>query len=380
MSTRLTLTSSYAKMCRVIGMKKRKKKNSGDKMKKNRWKALAIVEMILLIIVLILGLYGHVIKNIPAFKFIDRVLSPVDGSTTILDRRKNDKPYSLTKNSKYYKSLVNEDSINILVIGPDESGANYDTLMIASLDDQNNIVKLINLPRDIYIDYSNDVKNQLKKIWPSYSSSKGIYKINAAHTIGKKLEYKKEDGRFGSPEYDFTADLIEEIFGIYIDDFILIKPSSFEKVVDYFGGVEIDVPYLMKYKDPTQNLTINIKKGVQKLNGKQAEGFVRYRQGTDENGKHKSIGDIERKKNQVAFVKAFMDQHLNLKNLGKIITIYGDLDQYMTTSVDKPEEAGEYGKIAEKLYSNKFTQTSEEIECEDIKIDGVYYLKIKNAE
>ena len=252
--------------------------------------------------------------------------------------------------------------------------------MIASLDDQNNIVKLINLPRDIYIDYSNDVKNQLKKIWPSYSSSKGIYKINAAHTIGKKLEYKKEDGRFGSPEYDFTADLIEEIFGIYIDDFILIKPSSFEKVVDYFGGVEIDVPYLMKYKDPTQNLTINIKKGVQKLNGKQAEGFVRYRQGTDENGKHKSIGDIERKKNQVAFVKAFMDQHLNLKNLGKIITIYGDLDQYMTTSVDKPEEAGEYGKIAEKLYSNKFTQTSEEIECEDIKIDGVYYLKIKNAE
>ena len=83
-------------MCRVIGMKKRKKKNSGDKMKKNRWKALAIVEMILLIIVLILGLYGHVIKNIPAFKFIDRVLSPVDGSTTILDRRKNDKPYSLT--------------------------------------------------------------------------------------------------------------------------------------------------------------------------------------------------------------------------------------------------------------------------------------------
>ncbi len=381
METRLTLDLSCAKMCRVIDLKRNSKKKTGEKVKKNKWKVVAIIEMIVLIIVSVLGLYGHVIKNMPAFRFIDRVLSPVDGSSTIIDRRdKDNKPYQLTKNQKYYKGLVDENSINILVIGPDEGGANYDTLMIASLDDQNNIVKLINLPRDIYIEYSSDVKNKLKKVWSSYSSSKGIFKINAAHTLGKRLEYKDGKGRFGSAEYDFTADLIEEVFDIYIDDFVLIKPSSFEKVVDYFGGVKIDVPYLMKYKDPTQNLTINIKKGLQTLNGSQAEGFVRYRQGTDENGKHKSIGDVERKNNQVAFVKAFMDQHLNLKNLGKIITIYNDLDKYVISSVNQPEEAGEYGKIAEKLYKNKFTQASSEIECEDIKIDGVYYLKLKQAE
>lgn len=349
-------------------------------MKRNKWKTVAIIEMVILILVGVVGLYGHVLKNIPVFQFVGRVLSPDAGANTIRERREEtDKPYAITKNQKYPKALVEEDSINVLIIGPDVSGANYDTLMIASLDEQNNVVKLINLPRDIYIEYSTEVKNQLKKVWPSYSKSKGIYKINAAHTLGTKLEYKKDTGRFGAPEYDFTADLIEEVFGIYIDDFVFVKPSSFRRVVDYFGGVKIDVPYLMKYSDPTQDLKINIKKGLQTLNGAQAEGFVRYRQGTDENGKHKSIGDIERKKNQVAFLKAFIDQHMNLKNIGKAINIFNDMDSYITTSISA-KEAGDYGKIAEKLYKNKFTQASEEIQCEDVKIDGVYYLKFNLAE
>ena len=59
-----------------------------------------------------------------------------------------------------------------MVIGTDQVAGNHDTLMIASIDDANNVVKLINLPRDIYIDYSDKVKSELKKVWPSYSKSK----------------------------------------------------------------------------------------------------------------------------------------------------------------------------------------------------------------
>lgn len=347
-------------------------------MKRNKWKTIAIIEMIILIIVTLAGLYIHVIKDNPTFQFVERILSTDDGGTSIRARReKTIKSYDITNGQNYYKNLVDKDNINVLMIGPDVEGSNYDTLMIASLDDKKNVVKLINLPRDIYIDYSADVKKRLKKVWSSYTSSKGILKINAAHSIGKRIDYKNNEGRFKSSEYDFTADLIEEVFGIYIDDYVFIKPSSFKRAVDYFGGVKLDVPYLMKYSDPTQDLTINLKKGLQTLNGEQAEGFVRYRQGVDEKGRKKSIGDIERKKNQVTFVKAFIDQHMTLKNLGKIITIFNDLDSYIASSIDSPQKAAEYGKVAESLYKNKFTQTSEEIECDDVKISGLYYLKIK---
>ena len=345
--------------------------------KKNEGNGLLVLVIVLaIILVCVIGVYIYVSKDAPVIQFISRIVSTESGADAIRARRKNSiKPYKLTNNQQYKENLVNEKNINILVIGPDETSSNYDTLLIVSLDDENNVIKFINLPRDIYVDYSDKFKSDLKKVWSSYAKSKGIYKINAAHLLGKKVNYLDGKGRFGNPEYDFVADLIEEIFNIYIDDYIYVKPSSFRKVVDYFGGVKIDVPYLMKYSDPTQNLEINIKKGLQTLDGKAAEGFVRYRQGVDEKGKYKSIGDIERKNNQVALVKAFVEQHMNLKNLGKIITIFNDLNSYIDTSVDA-KEAGDYGKIAEDFYKNKFTQESAGIDCNNKTIDGIYYLII----
>ncbi|HHY65131.1 MAG TPA: LCP family protein [Clostridiaceae bacterium] len=339
---------------------------------------------LVLVIVLAMILAGLIIVYInisgvkPVLQFAGQYITTKDGADAIRARRtRSDKPYELTDGQKYYKELVNKNNINVLIIGPDETSGNYDTMMIVSVDDENNVVKMINIPRDLYIKYSDEFKQDLKKAWSKYASSKGIFKINASHTLGKRVNYKNSEGRFKNPEYDFTADLIEEVFGVYIDDVIFIKPASVRKVVDYFGGVEIDVPYRMKYSDPTQNLEIDIEKGLQKLNGKDAEGFLRFRQGYDEKGKFKNYGDIERKKNQVAFVKAFINQHLNLNNLGKIINIFNDLSSYIDTSVSDTKEAAEYGKLAEELYRNKFTQESEEIECKDEFIDGIYYLILR---
>jgi len=350
------------------------------KRKRNILKTILLVEIIIFIAAGLAALYLGVLRKTPVFEFVERYVSPVEGSESIKGRRaETTKPFALTKQQKYYKSLTDPDTINILVIGTDVGGTNYDTLLLACIDEENNTVRLINIPRDIYIDYSDEVLSRLKKAFPKYTSSKGIFKINAAHTIGRLIKYKDGTGRFGNSEFDFTCDLIEEVFGVYIDDFVYMKPDSFVKIVDYFGGVDIYVPYRMKYRDPVQNFSVDLKEGFQHLDGKQAEGFVRFRQGYDEKGKFRNIGDLERKKNQINFVKAFLDQHMNLKNIGKIISIASDLDEYVITSVDKAHKTAEYGKLAEKLYRNKFTLGSEEIECEDIKIDGVYYLKLKTA-
>lgn len=351
------------------------------KKKQNALKIILIIEIILLIATGCTALYLRVLRKTTVFEFIGRYVSPVEGSESIKDRRTSTfKPFAITKNQRYYKSLTNPDTINVLVIGADKSGANYDTLLLACIDENNNVAKFINIPRDIYIDYSDEVLNRLSAAFPKYKSSKGIFKINAAHTIGRLIKYKDGTGRFKNSEFDFTCDLIEEVFGVYIDDFVYMKPDSFVKIVDYFGGVDIYVPYRMKYHDPVQNFKVDLKKGYQHLNGEQAEGFVRFRQGYDENGKFFGIGDLERKKNQVEFVKAFLNQHMTLTNIGKIISIASDLDQYVTTSIDRAQETAEYGKLAEKLYKNKFTVQSEEIECDDMKIDGVYYLKLKTSE
>lgn len=99
-----------------------------------------------------------------------------------------------------------------------------------------------------------------------------------------------------------------------------INLDSFIEIVDAIGGVEIDVPSNMYYKDPTQNLYINLKKGFQTLDGKNAQGFVRFRQ--------YFTGDIQRIEMQKLFLKAFFNKITNseniISNLFNFITIFID--------------------------------------------------------
>jgi anionic cell wall polymer biosynthesis LytR-Cps2A-Psr (LCP) family protein len=76
------------------------------------------------------------------------------------------------------------------------------------------------------------------------------------------------------------------------------------------NGVEFDVPQNMKYSDPTQDLYINLKKGTQKLNGKEAIQLVRYRSYNE--------GDIKRIEVQQAFLTAVFKQMISIKNIFKL--------------------------------------------------------------
>ncbi len=286
----------------------------------------------------------------------------------------------LTESQSYGTPLMTESSTHILVIGSDVSGANYDTMLIAGLNAETGELKLVNIPRDLYIEYSDFVLSKLKEKSSRTFNSTPARKINASHIIGKHIEYNKDSLRFGSSELDFTADVIQEILDIRIDDVVIMKPSSFRKAVDYFGGVDLEVPYMMKYSDSQQNLKIDLKKGMQHLDGAQAEGFVRFRQGINEKGKKVSIGDLERKKNQNAFVKAFAKQYFTITNVGKMVGIAKDLDEYLKTSIDSSERIGAYTSLGLTMLKNDFHQTSEDLACTNFTKNKIYFLHFMTPE
>lgn len=74
-------------------------------------------------------------------------------------------------------------------------------------------------------------------------------------------------------------DLLEDGLGIPVDFWAIVDLDGFSGIVDAVGGVEMDLTYDMDYEDPDQDLYIHLKKGVQTLNGDQAEQFVRFRYG-----------------------------------------------------------------------------------------------------
>ncbi|MBQ5566540.1 MAG: LCP family protein [Oscillospiraceae bacterium] len=176
-----------------------------------------------------------------------------------------------------------KDFYTFLVLGTDKSESNTDTIMIVAYDVANQDLSLMSIPRDTMVNVKWDIK-----------------KINSVYSVlgmdGLKTHLKKLIGF--APDYYVKVDL-----------------EAFVEVVDLIGGVEVDVPRQMDYEDPWQDLKIHLKPGLQKLNGQQAMGLVRWRHNDDYT---KGYDDKGRMETQQMFLKAMFKQCLALKNWSKI--------------------------------------------------------------
>jgi LCP family protein required for cell wall assembly len=114
-----------------------------------------------------------------------------------------------------------------------------------------------------------------------------------------------------------------------IDRYVRITTDAFRELVDLVGGVEVFVPYPMKYVDVTQNLKIDLEPGWQTLNGDQAEQFARFRK--DQNG------DIGRVQRQQALLKALRQRLVNPTVLPRLPQAIRVMQQYVDTNLSLEE-------------------------------------------
>jgi LCP family protein required for cell wall assembly len=123
---------------------------------------------------------------------------------------------------------------------------------------------LISIPRDSYVPI------------PGHGSNK----INAAFA-------------FGGPK--LLVHTVEQATDLRVDGYVEIGFAGFASVVDSVGGVDICVKFTMNDK----KAGINLKKGCQTLDGKNALGYVRARYSDPR-------GDIGRAERQRQFLAAIM--------------------------------------------------------------------------
>lgn len=134
---------------------------------------------------------------------------------------------------------------------------NTDVLMLVALNPQQRAATVVSLPRDM----------QLK---PDQLSSQKINYYYAYY-------YNKNKESAISNTKTFFSDLLH----VPIDYMAVINFDGFRKLVDELGGLQLDVDMDMRYVDEYDGTNINLKKGLQKLNGKQTLDFVRYRKSND---------------------------------------------------------------------------------------------------
>ena len=184
--------------------------------------------------------------------------------SSLLDRRKDDRNDEL---------LVARDKATFMIMGVDERSDDVgrsDTLMVVTIDPAKNEAALLSIPRDTRVAIPR----------------RGYDKINAAYAYGGE---------------ELTQATVEDFLGIRIDHYIIINTHAFQKIVDAIGGIDIDVEKRMYYEDPWDDdggLIIDLRPGMQHMDGKTAVTYVRYR---DEEG------DIGRVRRQQKFMKACVE-------------------------------------------------------------------------
>ena len=144
------------------------------------------------------------------------------------------------------------ESYNFLVLGIDRTALLADTIMIVSVGTYGSI-NVVQLPRDIYVDRA-----------AAGLEGEGGVKLNSL---------------YASVGTERLAAFLSGSLCVKIDYTLTVDTDLFAEAVNAIGGVEIDVPSDMDYDDPEQDLSIHLKAGRQLLNGRQAEGFVRFRSG-----------------------------------------------------------------------------------------------------
>jgi LCP family protein required for cell wall assembly len=179
----------------------------------------------------------------------------------------------------------------ILVLGSDRRygdgkgiPARSDTIIVVRLDPEKNATAILSIPRDLRVDI------------PGH----GMDKINVAYAEG-------------GPK--LTVQTVKELLAVPISHVVNVNFGGFQRAVNRLGCVYVDIDrrYFNANGGPGGYATIDLKPGYQKLCGKDALDFVRYRHTDD---------DFVRAARQQEFLRQAKDQI----GLGKV---FGDRDELL---------------------------------------------------
>ncbi|MDO9574466.1 MAG: LCP family protein [Candidatus Contubernalis sp.] len=198
------------------------------------------------------------------------------------------------------KSAVAEENKDkptvILVLGLDQRGqerSRADSIMVFSMHWESQCLSVVSIPRDTRV-----------KI-----PERGYEKINHAYAYGG---------------VDLTIKTVEDLLGTQVDNYITTNFNGFEKMVDILGGVEIDVEKRMIYR--ASDVNINLASGLQRLDGKKALQYVRFR--------NDAAGDLGRVERQQQFVKALINEAFSYKNVVKLPSFLDEAVKHFKTDME----------------------------------------------
>jgi LCP family protein required for cell wall assembly len=237
--------------------------------------------------------------------------------------------------------------------GTHEGGTLTDSILVAQFVPSEKKVKLISIPRDLWIPL------------PVGVGITKMSKINAAYTIGL------DDKRYPDKEIQFTGlagggqmakTVLSQVLNIPIDNFITINFIGFIKTIDTLGGIDVNVQktftdLLYPIEEKKEDLcdkspeeitaltatvsaskleeyftcryeTLHFDKGLQHMDSLTALKFVRSRHSPEDGG------DFNRSARQKLVIEAVRKKIISLNFVPKLIPFVNSLAGNLTTDIN----------------------------------------------
>lgn len=183
------------------------------------------------------------------------------------DSRANVSSYRDMVKKWYYNGepVRSSNVINVMLIGEDTRGENItdkgtraDSAIIASVNTSTGEIVLTSILRDAYVYYETTIGDETTGRWD---------KINSAMSYGGVNCY---------------INAVERMFKVNIDNYVIVNFSSFQKIIDSLGGVNItmtnaEIKEINNHPGTYGGVKIDGSAGELLLNGEQALAYCRIR-------------------------------------------------------------------------------------------------------
>lgn len=350
----------------------RKKKKKNDKKKKKNTAIKVIIILLIIVLCAGIGVYWYVNNildtvtdenadkqtNVSQMKMDERVESfdPIEEA----DASEIGSLQDMIK--KWYKNGTPASSsrvLNIMLIGEDtrgkkvlESGTRADSAIVASVNLDTKQIKLTSILRDAYAYWETT---------PGDESTGHFGKINGAMST------------YGGNIHTYIS-AVENLYKIKIDNYVIVNFTSFEKIIDNLGGVELELTsaeineinnHQKRYGGVYIDKTFDGTKGMVKLSGKQALAYCRIRKIDSDN--------MRANRQKICLSKVFSD----MKNASSVqlLKILNDMVPYIRTDMPKSNivSTAKYALSEGWMSYDVFTSNVPEYRNDENGAGGTFY-------
>ncbi len=199
---------------------------------------------------------------------------------------------------------ITKDPFTIYISGIDTSGnvassARSDVNISLTINPNTNQILMVSTPRDYYVTLA----------------SKG------------KKDKLTHAGVYGVEE---SVKTLENVYDVKIDYYVRVNFTSFMKIVEALGGIEVNVPKAFCEQNSKRSFEeedlICLQKGKQTLNGERALAFARHRKTLAE-------GDKTRGSNQMLILEAIIKKVMSFDSITKLNSIIKALEGRVVTNM-----------------------------------------------